>query len=475
MQTTALIGRPHSFFAWKGCFTRMNASKKMLLVAYLFPPIGGGGVPRALKMAKYLAEEGWEVHVLTVDHVYHATQDDSLLRQLPDNVMIHRAREFNIVQKMRPTQTEAPKKTGGQAASAQSGGLKQALKQQVIPMLKKLKNTLMIPDDMIGWLPYAAKLGEQVIREHNIPIMFSTSGPYTNHLVARSLKRKTGIKWIADFRDPWTQNMHRSGVAWREAWEERMERSVMAESDAITTVTYGFADNFKQKFGREISRIEVIHNGFDPNDYADIEQPAEDGKFTLAYPGIFYKERNPRLLLEAVSELIAEGKVEREKLSLRFAGVFDYPGYSENIDCVHRLQLEDIVDIMGNLPHKQALAMMKGADVLMLIGDTAPGSGVYIPGKLYEYMAIGHPILALSVEGESTKIIRKFELGEVVNPLDKEAIKQAFLRMYEAWHAGEGKAGKENDVLQRAHDGDLAIYNRQVQAHMLGKLMEEII
>ncbi|AMA72027.1 glycosyl transferase family 1 [Aneurinibacillus sp. XH2] len=456
----------------------MKASRKMLLVAYLFPPIGGGGVPRALKMAKYLAEDGWEVHVLTVDDTYYATRDDSLLRQLPENVIIHRAQEWNPVQKMRPPQKESPKRDRSQeAAAVKTGeGLRQAVRQKVVPMLKKIKNTLMIPDDMIGWMPFAVKLGEEVIKKHNIPIMFSTSGPYTNHLVGRSLKRKTGVVWIADFRDPWTQNMHRSGVAWREAWEERMERSVMAEADAITTVTHGFAENFMKKFGKEIKRMEVIHNGFDPNDYLDIATPPEDGKFTLAYPGIFYKERNPRLLLQAVAELIQEGKVDRASIVLRFAGVFDYPGYSDNIDCVRRLGLEDIVDIQGNLPHKKALEMMKGADVLMLIGDTAPGSGVYIPGKLYEYMAIGHPILALSVEGESTEIIRKFHLGEVVNPLNKDEIKQAFLRMYEQWKENPGcQADRAGEILRRAEDGDLAIYNRQVQARMLGELMEELL
>jgi glycosyltransferase involved in cell wall biosynthesis len=457
----------------------MKANKKMLLVAYLFPPIGGGGVPRALKMARYLAEGGWEVHVLTVDHTYHATKDDSLLRQLPSNVIIHRAKEVNLVQAIRPTQKEAPKQSGGQKSAAVNpaggGGLKQAIKQRIVPLLKKVKNTVMIPDDMIGWLPFAAKMGAEIIKKHSIPVMFSTSGPYTNHLVARSIKRKTGVTWIADFRDPWTQNMHRSGVAWREAWEERMERSVMKESDAVTTVTYGFAENFKQKFGKEIQRIEVIHNGFDPEDYKDIAESPEDGKFTLAYPGIFYKERNPRLLLEAVAELIEEGEIKRDEILLRFAGVFDYPGYSDNIDCVHRLNLEDVVEIMGNLPHKEALVMMKSADVLMLIGDTAPGSGVYIPGKLYEYMAIGHPILALSVEGESTKIIRKFELGQVVDPLNKAEIKRAFLTMYEQWKKNPKQKDRAAEMLRRAEEGDLSIYNRQVQARMLGELMDELL
>jgi glycosyltransferase involved in cell wall biosynthesis len=471
----------------------MNARKKMLLVSYLFPPIGGGGVTRAVKMARYLAEAGWEVHVLTVESAYYATKDESLLKELPANVIIHRAKEWNPLTGMRAAhsqksagaQTE-PEKSEKQSAS--EPGLKQRVKKQVVASLKSLKNTLMIPDDMIGWLPDAVKVGEEVIRNFKIPIMFSTSGPYTCHLVARNLKRKTDIKWIADFRDPWTQNMHRTGIAWREAWEERMERSVMREADAITTVTNGFSDNFRNKFGQDIARIEVIHNGFDPNDYTNIEQFPDDGKFTCIYTGILYRERNPRLLLEAVAQLIDEKKVDRKLINLQFAGVFDYPGYTDNIDCVRRFHLEDIVGIMGNLPHKKALAAMKASDTLLLIGDTAPGSGVYIPGKLYEYMAINHPILALSVEGESTKIIRQFGLGEVVDPKDIGQIKTAFLKMYEEWKvqkaerdisSGElkhaAKNEDKNDIIQRAFDGDLAIYNRQIQARQLGELMEQLI
>ncbi|WP_027417761.1 glycosyltransferase family 4 protein [Aneurinibacillus terranovensis] len=459
----------------------MNARKKMLLVSYLFPPIGGGGVTRAVKMAKYLAESGWEVHVLTVEEAYYATKDESLLKELPPNVIIHRAKEWNPLAGVRAAKATGNTQTQGAADKKSTGsvrdpGIRQKVKQAVVSMLKKAKNTLMIPDDMIGWLPDAVKVGEQVIRQHQIPVIFSTSGPYTCHLVARNLKRKTGVSWIADFRDPWTQNMHRPGIAWREEWEEKMERSVMRESDAITTVTSGFADNFQRKFGREASRIEVIYNGFDPNDYQNIETFPDDGKFTLIYTGILYKERNPRLFLEAVAELVDEGKIDRSMIRLRFAGVFDYPGYTENIDCVHRFKLEDVVEIMGNLPHKKALAAMKASDVLLLIGDTAPGSGVYIPGKLYEYMAINHPILALSVEGESTKIIRKFGLGEVVEPLNKEEMKTAFLKLYENWkeQRNEEKT-KPNDILRRAFEGDLAIYNRQIQAKQLGQLMEEYI
>lgn len=453
----------------------MKGKQKVLLISYIFPPIGGGGVPRPLKMAKYLAEMGWEVHVLTVDVTYHATKDESLLKELPSNVFIHRAKEWNPVELLRgrPTLTSSGQAPTSASPQVQPSGLKKLIKSHLIPWAKRVKNAAMIPDDMIGWLPDAVKLGEKVISDHKIPIMFSTSGPYTCHLVARSLKRKTKIKWIADFRDPWTQNMHRSGIKLREMWEEKMEQSVMDEANAITTVTQRFAENFRQKYSTSIKRMEVIYNGFDPQDYKNIEVLPNDGKFTLIYPGIFYKERNPRLFLQAVAELLQENRINRSDLKLQFAGVFDYPGYTDNIDCVRKLQLEDMVEIMGNLPHKKALSAMKSADVLLLIGDTAPGSEAYIPGKLYEYMAIGHPILALSFEGESTGIIRRFQLGEVVDPLDKEAIKKAFLTLFQQWQQHKTEVSPESE--KASQDEELIIYNRQFQAQQLDKLMSELL
>lgn len=446
----------------------MEGKKKFLLVSYNFPPIGGGGVPRPLKMAKYLAEMDWEVHVLTVDVTYHATKDESLLKELPENVIIHRAKEWNPVRLLQGSPNPKSPQAPSESPSSPS-----ALKQAIRTSLKNMKNAMMIPDDMIGWLPDAARLGEQIIQQHEIPIMFSTSGPYTCHLVARKLKNKTGIKWIADFRDPWTQNMHRSGIKLREMWEESMEKSVMGEADVITTVTQRFADNFKQKFGSHIKRMEVIYNGFDPNDYKHIESHSNHDQFTFIYTGIFYKERNPRLFLEAIAELINEGKILREDILLKFAGVFDYPSYSDNMDCVRKLQLEDRVDIMGNLPHRKALSAMKSATVLLLIGDTAPGSEAYIPGKLYEYMAIGHPILALSFEGESTSIIRSFGLGEVVDPLDKEAIKSATIKLYEAWKK-DPEGNKKTKSISEV-ESKTKIYNRQYQAKQLGQIMKELI
>lgn len=451
---------------------------KVLIIAYYFPPIGGGGVQRALKMAKYLGEFGWEPHVLTVDPVRHVSLDASLLEQLPEGVHIHRCREWSLGRQAlapAPTGTSSPGEGGRQGAVSR-------LKRRVFPWLKRAKNALLIPDDQILWLAPAIRLGRQVMAEQGIDAVVSTSGPVTNHLVGLALKRSAGKPWIADYRDPWTQNMHRSGIRSREWLEVRLERMVLRESDLLLTVTQSFADNFRAKFAEELRRVEVIHNGFDRADYTaleNVEKPGEEAsRCVFIYTGIFYKERNPRLLLRAVRELIDEGLVREEAIRLRFAGVFDYPGYTENADSVREHRLESVVELLGHLPHAAALEAMKRSDILVIVGDTAPGSGDYIPGKLFEYLAIGHPILALSLPGESTRIIEKYQLGVVADPLDLAETKRAVLALYEQWQQRSDSRGEQEQQPSNAAGGgrpSTAIYERREQARMLAGLLDELV
>ncbi|WP_289134887.1 glycosyltransferase family 4 protein [uncultured Brevibacillus sp.] len=447
-------------------------TRNVLIICYNFPPIGGGGVPRPLKMAKYLGEYGWRVHVLTVDPTYHATLDPSLLAQLPSEVKIHRAKELSVFPRGGQAAQPGTANAAGDGSAAPRASMKSVLKKQLVQVLRKAKPYLMIPDDQILWMPGALKLGREIMHREKIDVIFSTSGPVTNHLVARKLASEFSCKWVADFRDPWTQNMHTSGIAWREKWEQRMEEQVMADADAITTVTATFATNFLKKHKQRIKRMELIYNGFDQADFEGLEPTYEEpGKFHAVYAGILYQKRNPRLLLQAMRELIDEGEVNQKDLLLSFAGVFDYPGYSENRDCVEALGLGDNVRLLGNLPHKQALGLMKGADALLLIGDVSADAGAYIPGKLYEYMGIGNPILALNKPGEATEIIKNFRLGQVADPEQKDAIKQAYLELYKEWKISGQTNGEDRgaDFAERVRP-----YERREQARQLAKLMDEL-
>ncbi|MET3290656.1 UNVERIFIED_CONTAM: glycosyltransferase involved in cell wall biosynthesis [Brevibacillus sp. OAP136] len=452
--------------------------KRLLMVCYGFPPIGGGGVPRPLKMAKYLGDFGWDVTVLTVEPGYHATLDHSLLQEVPPSVQIVRAKEWKVFARggaAAPTPAVQSQEANPAAPSA-----KARLKKTIIAFLKKVRPYLMIPDDQILWYPQAVKTGQELMKREKFDAIFSTSGPATNHLVAKKLADEFGCKWIADFRDPWTQNMHQTGIEWREALEERLERGVMARADVVTTVTATFVEMFSEKYGDTIKAIKLIYNGFDRSDFADLQPQFEvPDRFHAVYAGILYQKRNPRLLLEAVRELIDEGRVEQSDILFSFAGVFDYPGYTENRDCVERLQLGEQVRLLGNLPHKQALGLMKGGDALLLVGDVSADAGAYIPGKLYEYMGIGKPILALNMAGEATEIIQQFQLGEVCDPTDKAQIKQAYLALYQAWkaqRAQQAAGGVEGATRDDASFYErVKPYERRYQAEQLALELDKLL
>lgn len=448
--------------------------KKVLLVAAHFPPAGGGGVIRALKMAKYLGVYDCDVWVLTKEPRPGDIIDASLLHEIPPAVKVIRSRDvdpYRWLYRFRSPATNAPPAAAATAQPSPFKRLTGLLLRRFRPLALKLLQYTAIPDEFYWWARAAVPAGERVIREEGIDVIFTTSYPYSVHLLGYRLKRRTGALWIADFRDPWTQNIHRSGIPWRERLEERLERQVMATADAITTVTPSFAAGFRTKYGNVIKRLEVIYNGFDPADYVDITPFPHDGRFTAAYTGLLYPKRSPRVLLEAVGELIAEGKVRRDEIVLRFAGRFASDTLGETRACIARLGLGNAVEIMGELEHRRALEVLKGADLLLLIGDTAPEAGAYIPGKLYEYMAVGRPILALVMPGEASRIVEKHGLGRVVHPLDREGIKRAYLELYWAWKDGREPGG----TVAGTGGVGLEIFDRRYQAAQLSRLMDELL
>jgi glycosyltransferase involved in cell wall biosynthesis len=400
----------------------MSEFKKVLLIGAKFPPEGGGGVIRACKMAKYLGDYGYKVYVLTREPSQKAIIDESLLSDIPSSVRILRSKW---------------------------------------PFFDAR-----LPLRYLRWAVDSFPIGVKLIIEEGIDVLWSTSPPPPSHILGYWLKRATQIPWIADFRDPWTQHMLTDIPSWRKYLEKKLERCVLGSADIVTTVTPSFLEDFQTEAGDVIQRIELIYNGFDPNDYVNIRKLPDDNKFTMAYAGILYPERSPRVLLESIAELIAEGSVDREKIILRFAGQFDLSG-CEHRNLVEALHLSDVVELLGPLPHKEALTVLKSANVLLIIGDALPGAEKYIPGKLYEYMAIEHPILALQVKGEAQRIIDNFHLGKAVDPLNKEAIKRSYLRFYQDWEM--------NKLSQKTDPVDVNIFDRRIQAYQLSQLMNELV
>ena len=436
--------------------------RRVLLVSYLFPPIGGGGVQRALKMARYLPQFQWHPTVLTAhEHAYHATPDPSLLQQLPGETEILRAGHPDLRRWLsRPSRTS-------EDSGHQEPGRRTGWKSLLADMLRAARDRYLLPDEQIVWLPSALWSAWRSHQKRPYDAIVSTSGPYTNHLVALYLHRWTGLPWVADFRDPWSQNMHRPTDPWRRQVEEDLEAQVVRECDCLTTVTQGFADQFRARYGGQIKRLHIIYNGYDPEDWQAVYPRTVPDKLSFLYAGILYGKRSPAVFLKALRRCLDEGWVDGHRVIAQFAGVFDYPGHDDHRRLVKQLQLEEQVQLLGNLPHREVLQRQAGAGVLLLIGDHSPDAGAYIPGKLFEYMAARRPILALQREGEASRLIREHGLGIVVEPDDPDEAARAIAEYYQQWLAGALK-------LPPATPENLRTFHRREQARQMANILDEL-
>jgi len=473
-------------------------NRRVLIISYLFPPIGGIGVQRPLKFTRYLREYGWEPVVLTTDEAYSVQNDPSLLAEIPAGVKVVRCEDplSRATRKLvSSTTSSAVSKTSGASTtssavseisseaaqggretsvpSVTSGGWRKRLKQ----VLSHLKNALLVPDESVLWALRATRHGKQLVDESRfagtqpIDCIYTTSGPHSTHLVGWLLKRGTRVKWVADFRDPWTQNMHFNHSGVRKAVEEWMERRVFADADAVITVTAGFADLFRRKYPKYAHKLQVIRNGVDPDDFPRIAQPKRTERFTLFYGGILYPKRSPAALFQALNTAIRYGKLSPDQIRVQFAGVFDYPGHTENRNLCRELGLESVVEVLGYLPHRDVLQRIQEVDALLLIGERTGQENPYVAGKLYEYLHVQKPILALLEDGEAARLIRADRAGDVVDPSDVAGIMQALLGFVDA-HA------KKQRHVQAEPQGDIVRsnqYTRQTQTAELARLMNQLV
>jgi glycosyltransferase involved in cell wall biosynthesis len=465
----------------------LQERKKVLIVAYLFPPIGGIGVQRPLKFVRYLHELGWHPTVLTTEATYSATMDPSLLQEVPQDVEVVRVKDpiASLMGKLiapktfaatsSPSASGADRKAKGESNSG-NGGAENApqsgLKSRIKDVLKKVKAALFIPDENILWALRAGWQGRKLVKQHNIEYLYTTSGPHSTQIAGWLIRRLTGVKWVADFRDPWIDNLHYEHAGARKAFERSLERRVFRDASAVITVTDGFKALFDRTYPEYGHKVHVIRNGVDPSDFPKVvdaneaRNQVEPAPFTMFYAGILYPKRSPASFLVALDEVIRNGRIAASDIRVEFAGVFDYPGHSENRDLVDKLQLWPVVDVLGYMSRSKVLERMQTVDALLLIGENVPESKMYVPGKLYEYLFAKKPILAIMEEGEAARLIRESNAGVVLGSSDIASIGDAIVEMVNAHKRGEAAFTPNPDEIWR--------YTRQSQAEQLSTLFDSL-
>jgi glycosyltransferase involved in cell wall biosynthesis len=393
----------------------------LLVVSHFFPPMGGGGVQRITKFVKYLERCGWRSTVLAGRPEDYWMHDATLLADLPPSTRVVRtvaASGLGLLRRLRP---------GGVGSERRS--------TRLFGGLRRAAAWLLVPDSYVGWRPFALRAARAVLAEDPPDAILSTSPPETNHVVALQLAREAGIPWLADFRDPWfALHLHPAPTSWHRARHARLEAAVLREAGAVLATTLWLRELLRERAPTGRERLVVVRNGFDTDDFPDATEIPIDtqGPLRLVHTGMLTLTRSAAGLLRALHLLAARRPELRDAFLVDLVGARE----SRNDALVAELGLADRVRLRGYVPHADAVAAQRQADVLVLIKHEEERFRGLVPGKMYEYMGAGRPILALAPDCETADLVRDLGWGEVAPPDDPPAIAAALERLLQHKRAG---------------------------------------
>jgi glycosyltransferase involved in cell wall biosynthesis len=411
----------------------------VLLIAHGFPPTGGSGSNRALAFARYLPMSGWAPIVLTPEVRVAANRDDALLAEVPRHVRVVRTRS----REAGPTVARA-------AAVTTVSSRPSALRRQ----LGHLKR---FPDAHAGWLPFAVRAA---LRE-DFDVIYSSSGPFTSHLVGLAVRRLTGKPWVAELRDgwyEWNRAVFPDYPSWRGVLERRLEGAVIRGADRVVLVTERMARAFRRQYADlPAGHFAVVSNGFDPAQ-RPAPQARSDG-FEVIHAGALYYGRSLEGFMSGAERAVDADPALGGAFRLTLLGTLDATARAE----VARHALGDRVQFRGYVDHAASLAAMRGASLLLLIANTTVGAEATVPGKLFEYLASRRPVLAIvpSLESSTADVLALTGAGWAARADDPERIACAI---------GEAFRGRQPRGDERA----LARFDRRILSGQLAAVLDEV-
>ena len=396
--------------------------QKILLIIYYWPPSGGSGVQRWVKFIKYLQQFGWDPTVITTKDGDYPILDHSLLKEIPSNIKIIRTKT--------PVFKNIFKKFVGKQSNIPYGSLKiQKDDSWLQKLLIKIRINFIIPDLRKIWNKYAFKAAAMELQTNKYDLIITSGPPHSTHLVGLKLKQKFKVKWLADFRDPWTdihyyENVNRLAIA--KFIDINLEKKVLQNCDKLITVS----PKLKQIFENKYPKIDckVIYNGFDESDFSNIKTEKRN-KFVLSYIGNFKDNQNVISLWEAIAKLLSNDEFAKD-FQLELTG-----RVSNNvISSLKQNNLWKYTKIEGYVKHKTAIQRMKNASVLLFIIPQAKSNKGILTGKLFDYLASGSPFLSIgNPEGDAAKILHKTKAGPMLNYTAINEIEQYIIKLYENW------------------------------------------
>ncbi|CAK7085170.1 MAG: hypothetical protein TIS_01680 [Tissierella sp.] len=410
-----------------------------MIIANEFPPMGGAGVQRTTKFVKYLPKFGYDPVVITKEHVADLT-DKTLLEDLPKNLKVYRLKPYDTVNRK---------------------GIFR------LPF-KFLGTRILSPDSEYFWYYFNRDKIAEIIKKENINIIYTTSFPYSSHLMGLYIKRLfSNIRWITDFRDEWTNNPYHLDSWYKKIklnLEKKKELEVTNECDFLITNTPFMLDNFIKDNPSLVGRSTYIPNGYDEEDFVGLNNARDGGdKFVITYTGSLYGRRNLTEFLDGLKIAIDNKKIDKGKLEIRVVGNI----YQEVLDeYAKKYDLVDSMKSFGYLPHKESIQMLYNSDILLLVIGKGKGSKNFYTGKIFEYIRVDRPILSIVPEdGAAAQVINETNTGTVVDPEDIDGISVVLERYYKSWIEGK--------LVHEPNWDKIQVYSRESQAKRLSEIFKE--
>lgn len=382
--------------------------KRVLLITYYFPPCGGAGVQRWLRLLPYLEENGWSATVLTTSNGDYPVIDESLIQKIPPTVEVVRTKVITLTP-LYSALTGSKKLPHGSLESSKSDTLLTKLGYW-------LRINLIVPDLRRIWNIEAYRTAVKLLRKKKYDIIISTGPPHSTHLICMKLRKKFPIKWITDFRDPWTEINYLQTVKQNSLIKHinrKMEQSVIKNADLNLIISQAIADALPE------GNKEVLYNGFEPQDFQSIEYRKADidNLLKVKYIGVVRKGHPIEEAVEYLNYIAKQNKTG--KIELTFVGAFNnvQVPVSENLT----------IRTIEHTTHRNAIKEMADSDILLLMIRKCPDNKGILTTKLFEYIASGRYIIGIGpADGEAALVLRESGAGVMVDYNDKERFQQAF-------------------------------------------------
>jgi glycosyltransferase involved in cell wall biosynthesis len=404
--------------------------RKVLIITYYWPPGGGAGVQRWLKFSKYLRDFGWEPVIYTPANGEMPVIDHSLEKDIPAGLTVLRQpiwEPYSVYKKFIGQRKDEKINTGFLTESSKP--------QKAEKVAVWIRGNLFIPDARKYWVRPSVKYLSQYLNVHPVQAMISTGPPHSMHLIAMQLQKLSGLPWLADFRDPWTnidfyKDLLLTGASDRK--HHRLEKAVLEQANLVVSIGKNMSDEFSAILGKDPAKFKVISNGFDAE---DLERgPVEpDKKFSLAHIGTLVKSRNPEVLWKVLERLCEENGDFSKDLEIKLVGKVDV-SVSASLE---KYKLQDFVRKIDYLPHSEVIRIQQQSQVLLLLVNQTKNAEGILTGKFYEYLCSGRPILCIGPrKGELAEAFQETGCGQISGFDEEIALRENVLSYYTAYKKG---------------------------------------